>query len=105
MILLADSTVVDPILIEVSPAQLSRLVPYYPPFRVWVEMDEFGGNTIRIRQIPTILENSDWDQLIQDLVDDVMDGGFVPYSRTLNWHWQLGLGLWIYSCRKDFIDY
>ena len=65
-----------PILIEVSPAQLSRLVPLLPSFSEFgLEMDEFGGNTIRIRQIPTILENSDWDLLVQDLVDDVMDGG------------------------------
>ena len=38
-------------------------------------MDQFGGNTIRIRQIPVILEKSDWNQLVQDLVDDAMAGG------------------------------
>jgi DNA mismatch repair protein MutL len=65
-----------PILIDLPPAQLARLLPLLPTFAEFgLEMDEFGGNTIRIRQIPTILQNSDWEQLIQDLVDDAMAGG------------------------------
>jgi len=65
-----------PILIELPPAQLARLVPLLPAFSEFgLEMDQFGGNTIRIRQIPVILENSDWNQLVQDLVDDAMAGG------------------------------
>lgn len=65
-----------PILIEMPPAQLARLVPLLPAFAEFgLEMDQFGGNTIRIRQIPVILEKSDWNQLVQDLVDDAMAGG------------------------------
>ena len=65
-----------PILIELPPAQLARLVPLLPAFAEFgLEMDQFGGNTIRIRQIPVILEKSDWNQLVQDLVDDAMAGG------------------------------
>lgn len=65
-----------PILIELPPTQLARLLPLLPTFAEFgLEMDEFGGNTIRIRQIPTILQNSNWDQLVQDLVDDAMAGG------------------------------
>ena len=65
-----------PILIDLPPAQLARLVPLLPAFAEFgLEMDQFGGNTVRIRQIPVILENSDWNQLVQDLVDDAMAGG------------------------------
>ena len=65
-----------PILIELPPTQLARLVPLLPAFAEFgLEMDQFGGNTIRIRQIPVILEKSDWNQLVQDLVDDAMAGG------------------------------
>ncbi len=65
-----------PILIDLPAAQLARLIPLLPSFTEFgLVMEEFGGNTIRIRQVPTILQNSDWDQLIQDLVDDVMAGG------------------------------
>ena len=66
----------NPILIDLPPAQLARLLPLLPTFAEFgLEMDGFGGNTIRIRQIPTILQNSNWEQLIQDLVDDAMAGG------------------------------
>ena len=66
----------NPILIDLPPAQLARLLPLLPTFAEFgLEMDEFGGNTIRIRQVPTILQNSNWEQLIQDLVDDAMAGG------------------------------
>lgn len=65
-----------PILVELSAAQLAKIVPYFSHFAEYgLEMEEFGTKTVAIRQVPQILEDSDWNRLLLDIVDDIGVGG------------------------------
>ncbi len=43
--------------------------------RVGLEVEPFGGNTFAIKQVPDALQGADLTRLVEDVTDDLMEGG------------------------------
>ena len=55
---------------------MHAIEPYYDILRTYgLDVESFGGTSIVIRKVPGILQNSNWQQLIDDIADDVAAGG------------------------------
>lgn len=65
-----------PALIELSPARARALSPQVAVLqRVGLEVEPFGGNTFAIKQVPEALNTADLGRLLEDVADDVAEGG------------------------------
>ena len=65
-----------PILVELNPARFHALQDSLPLLeRFGFELEPFGGSTMAIRQVPPILDGVNWSKLIEDVADDIAQGG------------------------------
>lgn len=65
-----------PALVELSPSRASALSAYLEGLsRYGFELEPFGGNTIAVKQIPASLANVPLQRLIEDVSDDIAEGG------------------------------
>ena len=65
-----------PVLVELSPARARALAPQVSLLqRVGLEVEPFGGSTFAIKQVPEVLSTADLGRLLQDVADDVAEGG------------------------------
>jgi DNA mismatch repair protein MutL len=65
-----------PILVDLNPARFHALQDSLELlYRFGFEIAPFGGSTMAIRQVPPILEGVDWTRLIEDVADDIAQGG------------------------------
>ena len=65
-----------PILVDLNPARYHILLDSLGLlYRFGFELEPFGGSTIAIKQVPPILDGINWSNLIQDVADDIAEGG------------------------------
>ena len=65
-----------PAVVELSPSRASALSAYLEGLgRYGFELEPFGGNTIAVKQIPASLAKIPLQQLIEDVSDDIAEGG------------------------------
>jgi DNA mismatch repair protein MutL len=65
-----------PLVIDLTAARLHAIEPYFDILMTYgLDVESFGGNSIVIRKVPHILQNSNWQRLIDDIADDVSTGG------------------------------
>ncbi|HXW05930.1 MAG TPA: DNA mismatch repair endonuclease MutL [Vicinamibacterales bacterium] len=75
---LESQRLLTPILIELSPAQRQVVARHNSTLdRFGLEVEEFGGNSLRLVAVPAILEPADCEAAIRALADDLegLDGG------------------------------
>ncbi|MCA1563543.1 MAG: hypothetical protein LC804_25910 [Acidobacteria bacterium] len=67
-----------PLVIEMSPAQRQTLAQHAPTLdRFGLEIDEFGGDSLRLAAVPPLLSPSQCESAVRALADDLegLDGG------------------------------
>ena len=65
-----------PILVDLNPARFHALQDSLSLLhRFGFELEPFGGSTMAIRQVPPILDGVNWSKLIEDVADDIAQGG------------------------------
>jgi len=66
----------DPIIVELSPARARTLEPHAPELaRFGLEIEPFGGHSFAIKQVPEAFAKLDLPRLLEDVADDVAQGG------------------------------
>ena len=71
---LPSQRLLTPILIELSPAQRQALVPHAATLeRLGLEVEEFGGDSVRLSALPAVLDPSASEAVVRALADD-LDG-------------------------------
>jgi DNA mismatch repair protein MutL len=71
---LESQRLLTPILLELSPAQRGALEQHRPTLeRFGMEIEEFGGDSVRLSAVPALLEPADCEATIRALADD-LDG-------------------------------
>ena len=63
-----------PLVVELTPAQKQQLDKLNETFKtIGMELEEFSGNSVLIRQVPIWLEEDDEQQFVHDLVEAIME--------------------------------
>jgi DNA mismatch repair protein MutL len=71
---LESQRLLTPMLLELSPAQRQALALHAPTLeRFGLEVEEFGGDSVRLSAVPAVLDRSDCEAAIRALADD-LDG-------------------------------
>ncbi len=66
---------IEPVLIELGPDEyrvIEKIMPLV--LRAGIELEPFGGTTIAVRAIPSMLSSADVNSIILDIINKVMDG-------------------------------
>jgi DNA mismatch repair protein MutL len=77
---LESQRLLEPLLIDLAPAELAALTAHGADLdRLGFEIDEFGGDSLRVRALPAILDREDSVTAIRALADDLegLDRGAV----------------------------
>ena len=71
---LESQRLLTPMILELSPAQRQALALHAPTLeRFGLEVEEFGGDSVRLSAVPAVLDRSECDAAIRALADD-LDG-------------------------------
>jgi DNA mismatch repair protein MutL len=69
---LESQRLLTPILLEMSPAQRQALAPHAATLdRCGLEIEEFGGDSLRLSAVPAILDPADCEAAVRALADDL----------------------------------
>jgi DNA mismatch repair protein MutL len=69
---LPSQRLLTPILIEMSPAQRQSLIPHAATLeRFGLEIEEFGGDSVRLSAVPSVLDPSACEAAVRALADDL----------------------------------
>jgi DNA mismatch repair protein MutL len=69
---LPSQRLLTPMLIELSPAQRQALAPHAATLdRFGLEIEEFGGATVRLSAVPAVLDPADCEAAVRALADDL----------------------------------
>lgn len=69
---LPSQRLLTPMLIELSPAQRQAMAPHAATLdRFGLELEEFGGDTVRLSAVPAVLDPSDCEAAVRALADDL----------------------------------
>ena len=69
---LPSQRLLAPILIEMSPAQRQSLIPHAATLeRFGLEIEEFGGDSVRLSAVPSVLDPSACEAAVRALADDL----------------------------------
>jgi DNA mismatch repair protein MutL len=72
----SSQILLTPITITFTPQRLSALEPNLDVLSKYgIEAETFGGNNLIIRQLPEFLNQTDITPLLQDVADDIANGG------------------------------
>jgi len=67
-----------PAIIDLKSAERDKILSHASELEsMGLNLEGFGPHTVIVREVPTILANSDITKLVRDLVDDAMDTGSV----------------------------
>jgi DNA mismatch repair protein MutL len=75
---LESQRLLTPLLIEMSPAQRQSLIPHAATLdKFGLEVEEFGGDSIRLSAVPAVLDPSQCEAAVRALAEDLegLDGG------------------------------
>jgi DNA mismatch repair protein MutL len=69
---LPSQRLLTPMLIELSPAQRQALAPHAATLdRFGLEIEEFGGDSVRLSAVPAVLDPADCEAAVRALADDL----------------------------------
>ncbi len=69
---LPSQRLLTPLLIELSPAQRQALVPHAATLdRFGLEIEEFGGDSVRLSAVPAVLDPADCEAAVRALAEDL----------------------------------
>jgi DNA mismatch repair protein MutL len=69
---LPSQRLLTPMLIELSPAQRQALIPHAATLdRFGFEIEEFGGDSVRLSAVPAVLDPSECEAAVRALADDL----------------------------------
>jgi DNA mismatch repair protein MutL len=69
---LESQRLLTPILIELSPAQRQALIPHSATLEKFgLEMEEFGGDSVRLSAVPAVLAPSECEAAVRALAEDL----------------------------------
>jgi len=72
----AGQRLLTPPVVELSPAKAAFLIEHIGELAGYgLEIEPFGGQSFAIKQVPEAIKGADLTRLIEDIADDIADGG------------------------------
>jgi DNA mismatch repair protein MutL len=72
----AGQRMLNPLIIELTPARAQALAVHAEALTEYgLEIEPFGGESFAIKQVPDALSKLDLQRLLEDVADDIADGG------------------------------